>query len=156
MQLNCLPYFLHLTLSSPLLSLILHYSITLTLHSHVISVKRVASVLLVYDPELVTVTASIICLVIIRRGKTMTQIRSGIAGHKAGCRTSYNAVQARTLGLIPSLDGPLGSKGNGWGWVSQMRLVGAIKASWGTQGHGNLYSGIMMLHSLDFFYPLYL
>jgi len=55
-------------------------------------------VLLVYDTEPVTVLASINRLVIIRQGKTMTHMRSGTAGEKAGCKTTYKAVQARTVG----------------------------------------------------------
>lgn len=69
--------------------------------------------LLVYDPELVTVIASIHCLVIIRQGKIMTQVWSGIVGDEAGCKTTYNAVQARTVGQILSLAGALGSKDRG-------------------------------------------
>lgn len=83
----------------------------------------------------------------------MTQVWSGIVGDEAGCKTTYNAVQARTVGQILSLAGALGSKDRGW--VSQMSLVGEIKSFWDTQGRWNLDSGIMMLHNLAFFYLLY-
>lgn len=64
--------------------------------------------LLVHDLELLTVKASINNLVIIRQGKKVTQVQSGIAGIRADYKSAYKVFQARTVGQSLSLAGALG------------------------------------------------
>lgn len=73
--------------------------------------------LLVHNLELLTVKASTNNLVIIRQGKKMTQVQSGIAGVRADYKITYKVFQARTVGQSLSIAGALGPSSRGLGWV---------------------------------------